>query len=229
VQLSYVDSCKQQHVERQKMNKEQLLEQLQQHSEEDVIDASTNVPGIDTPEGMQAAVAKIREKKTKTGKIYGVDQEQGDVKKQSRRLTTKMHMFVNNLLAGQSPSLAYRNAYNVRTNKNATIVASANKLMQDPRINTLLEALSDDYRRKVIDNAVATREHVMSQLFDHARKAKQEGTQLKALELMGRAVGMFTDKVEQKIEEISTQKLKEELKTHLSLLENVQPIKKRSA
>ena len=128
-----------------------------------------------------------------------------------------------------SPAIAYKNAYNVRTDNHATIVASANKLTQDQRINTLLEALSEEYRRKVIDNAVSTREHVMAELFKHAQQAKQEGTKLKALELMGRAVGMFTDKVEQKVEEISTEKLKQELQSHLSLLDNVKPIKKRSA
>ena len=208
------------------MDKEQLIEQLQQHAEEENIDASTNVPGLDTPEGMQAAVAKIREKKTKTGKVIGV---QDSTRKQNRRLTSKMQVFVNNILSGMSPAIAYKNAYNVRTDNHATIVASANKLMADPRINTLLEALSEEYRRKVIDNAVSTREHVMAELFKHAQQAKQEGTKLKALELMGRAVGMFTDKVEQKVEEISTEKLKQELQSHLSLLDNVKPIRKRSA
>ena len=47
--------------------------------------------------------------------------------------------------------------------------------------------------------------------------------------LMGRAVGMFTDKIEQKVEEISTEQLKKELQGHLSLPENVEPIRKRSA
>lgn len=212
------------------MDKEQLIEELEKQADEENIDASTNVPGRDTPEGIRMAVAKIREKKTKTGKIYGVATEtEKQSRRESKRLTAKMHMFVNNLLAGQSPVGAYKNAYNVRTENHASIVASANKLMQDPRISTLLEALSEDYRRKVIENAIATREHVMGELFKHAQKAKQEGTQLKALELMGRAVGMFTDKVEQKVEEISTEKLKEELKSHLSLLDNVKPIKKRSA
>ena len=208
------------------MDKEQLIEQLQQHAEEENIDASTNVPGLDTPEGMQAAVAKVREKRSSKGKVIGVQEES---RKQNRRLTSKMQVFVNNILSGMSPAIAYKNAYNVRTDNHATIVASANKLMADPRINTLLEALSEEYRRKVIDNAVSTREHVMAELFKHAQQAKQEGTKLKALELMGRAVGMFTDKVEQKVEEISTEKLKQELQSHLSLLDNVKPIKKRSA
>jgi len=65
----------------------------------------------------------------------------------------------------------------------------------------------------------------MEQLLKHSEQAKQEGTKLKALELMGRAVGMFTDKVESKVEEVSTSQLKEELKSSLALLDNVKPFK----
>jgi hypothetical protein len=68
----------------------------------------------------------------------------------------------------------------------------------------------------------------MEQLLMHSQEAKQEGTKLKALELMGRAVGMFTDKVEQKIEEINASQLKAELKTSLDLLDNVKAFKPRS-
>jgi hypothetical protein len=48
---------------------------------------------------------------------------------------------------------------------------------------------------------------------------KSEGSKLKALELIGRAVGMFTDKVETKVEEVSTDQLKRELEGHLALLD----------
>ena len=70
----------------------------------------------------------------------------------------------------------------------------------------------------------------MEELFKHCGdKSHNISARLKALELMGRAVGMFTDKIEQKVEEISTEQLKKELQGHLSLLENVEPIRKRSA
>jgi hypothetical protein len=65
----------------------------------------------------------------------------------------------------------------------------------------------------------------MEVLLKHSQDAKQEGTKLKALELMGKAVGMFTDRVEQKIEEVSTDRLKAELKSSLDLLDNVKPFK----
>ena len=52
---------------------------------------------------------------------------------------------------------------------------------------------------------------------------------LKALELMGKAIGMFTDRVEAKLETISVEQLKDELESSLLLLGNVVPIRKESA
>jgi len=41
---------------------------------------------------------------------------------------------------------------------------------------------------------------------------------VRSLELMGKAVGMFVDKVESKVEEINAEQLKNELSSHLDLL-----------
>jgi len=47
---------------------------------------------------------------------------------------------------------------------------------------------------------------------------------LKSLELMGRAVGMFTDKVETKTEEVNVDTLKKELESSLLLLQSAKPM-----
>jgi hypothetical protein len=101
--------------------------------------------------------------------------------------------------------------------------------MRDSRIIALTSSVFESVKENIIQDAVATRRHVMTELFKHAEDAKQDAIKLKALELMGRAVGMFTDKVEQKVEEISTERLKKELQSSLALLDNVTHIKKRSA
>jgi hypothetical protein len=209
------------------MKREELIDALESDAikiDEDI--SSTNTPEPGNSEAMRIAVAKIQEKKTKSGKVYGVKDKEGNPHK---RLTASMQLFVNHLLNGDTKLMAYRKAYNVRTENDASVLGNANKLMRDERIIALLGSLSEVVQEKVIADAVATRRHVMEQLFKHAGTAKTESAQLKALELMGRAVGMFTDKVETKVEEINTERLKEELKSHLTLLENVTPIKKRSA
>ena len=209
------------------MKRDELIEALESDAIEiDEEISSTNTPEPGNSEAMRIAVAKIREKKTKNGKVYGVKDKEGNPHK---RLTASMQLFVNHLLAGDTKLMAYRKAYKVKTENDASVIGNANKLMRDERIIALLGSLSEAVQEKVIEDSVRTRRHVMEQLFKHAENSKTESIKLKALELMGRAVGMFTDKVETKVEEINTEKLKAELKSHLTLLENVAPIKKRSA
>ena len=59
----------------------------------------------------------------------------------------------------------------------------------------------------------------MADLYKHAKdESAQLSNRLKALELIGRSVGMFTDKVEQTVEEVSVDQLKKELESSLALL-----------
>jgi hypothetical protein len=187
--------------------------------------ASTNEPG-NHAEGVQAAVAKVREKRTKTGKVYGVPREGED---KTKRLTPQMQLFVNAILAGKTKVEAYKSAYNTRTENDASLIANANKLLKDSRITALLGSLDESLKEKVIEDAVRTRRFVMERLHDRVMKAKTEGAELKALELMGRAVAMFSDNVNQQVKHVDTNALKAELRTHLTLLESVKKPEKRSA
>ena len=205
------------------MDRNELIEKLESGAIAiDVDDASTNAEG--KSEAIQTAVAKIREKRTKTGKVYGVKTEE-----KSKRLTPQQHVFVQGILNGKTQIQAYRDAYNVRTENDSTIAVSANRLMKNPKISALLGSFEESLKEKIIEDAVRTRRFVMERLHDRVTNAKTESVELKALELMGKAVGMFTDRVEQTVEQINPEKLKEELKAHLTLLETVTPIKKRSA
>lgn len=56
----------------------------------------------------------------------------------------------------------------------------------------------------------------MGDLLKHADDDKAKTSdRLKSLELMGRAIGMFTDKSEVKTEAVDTEQLKRELDEHL--------------
>lgn len=206
------------------MNRDKLIEMLESDAiTEDDPHASTNDAG-NTAEGVQAAVAKIREKKTKTGKVYGVKAED-----KTKRLTPQMQLFVNAILAGKTKVEAYKSAYNTRTENDASLIANANKLLKDSRITALLGSLDEALKEKVIEDAVKTRRFVMERLHARVMNAKTEGAELKALELMGRAVAMFSDNVNQQVKQVDTNALKAELRTHLTLLESVKKPEKRSA
>ena len=208
------------------MNRDKLIEILEQDTiTEDDPHTSTNDAG-NHAEGVQTAVAKIREKRTKTGKVYGVPLE-GEGK--GKRLTPQMQLFVNAILQGKTKVEAYRSAYNTRTENEGTIIANANRLLKDSRVTALLGSLDESLKEKVIEDAVKTRRFVMERLHDRVLNAKTESAELKALELMGRAVAMFSDNVNQQVKHVDTNALKAELRTHLTLLESVKKADKRSA
>jgi hypothetical protein len=65
---------------------------------------------------------------------------------------------------------------------------------------------------------------VLKELLALSKGGKQEGSRLKALELMGRAAGMFQPQVAEATEKVTAEQLRRELSGHLKLLDNVKPI-----
>jgi hypothetical protein len=151
----------------------------------------------------------------------------GTVKLPSKRITAKMKNFAAMISKGESPREAYRQAYNVTTSREHTISCNASRLMKDERVIALTQSVWDAVKENLIDDVVAGRRFIMRELQGHAANEKvAPAVRLKALELMGRAFSMFTDKVEQRTEEISPERLKEELQSSLALLDNVTPIRR---
>lgn len=173
-------------------------------------------------EDMRSAVAQVEVKRKKNGLPHGVKKEEMlDESGKEKRITAKMQAFVSNIAQGMSPKDAYRKAYDCSRSAESTIISSANELLKDSRISMLLESVWQSVKENIVNDAVATKRHVMSELFKHAQNEEaQLSNRLKSLELMGRAVGMFTDKVETKVEEISTDQLKKELESSLALLDS---------
>ena len=179
-------------------------------------------------EVMRSAVSQVNVKKKKNGLPHGVSKEElKNAQGNEKRITAKMQAFVSNIAQGLSPKDAYRKAYDCSRSAESTIISSANELLKDPRITQLLESVWETVKENIVNDAIATKRHVMSELFKHAQNDEaQLSNRLKSLELMGRAVGMFTDKVETKVEEISTEQLKKELESSLALLDGKSGISK---
>ena len=172
--------------------------------------ASRNVEGPGIRREVLEMVEGTKEKRRADGKPIGV-------KTDAPRITPKMRQFASLVAQGNSPSDAYRKAYAVRTDTaESTVIASANKLMKDQRISGLMEPIWESIKQNVIDDAIATRRHVLEQLHQHASNTEvRTSDRLKALELMGKAIGMFVDKSEQKVEQVDPEQLKRELDSHL--------------
>lgn len=183
--------------------------------------ASTNEE--DYSGAMRSAVESVEVPKKKNGLPRGV-KEESEPNGRDKRITPKMRAFASYIVQGMTPRNAYRKAYDCDESAESTIANNANKLLKDSRITLLLDSFWEDMKENIIADAVATRRHVMKELVKHSNDDKVNvGNRLKALEMMGRAVGMFTDRVESKIEEVSADQLKKELESHLHLLEQARP------
>ena len=142
-----------------------------------------------------------------------------------KRVTSSMRLFAKYLLEGMSRIDAYTKAYAPRTSSRSTITANASKLFHDKRISELMQAVETETTARLVDDQVAVRRYVMEQLHQHSIDAKTVGDKLRALEMLGRSVALFTVKVETKTEAINADQLKKDLRNHLVLLDNVRPIK----
>jgi hypothetical protein len=78
------------------------------------------------------------------------------------------------------------------------------------------------------EDTAASKRYVLKELLALSKGAKQEGSRLKALELMGRAAGMFQQSTEVVADKPTAEQLRKELSGHLKLLDNVKPLKRKA-
>ena len=143
----------------------------------------------------------------------------------ARPLTTSQIAFTQGIIQGKTYRQAYRDAYPNAQGSDSSITTSAYKLSRDPRVQALVQDALDETVEHLAEDVAGTKRYVLKQLIAHSKGAKQEGTKLKALELLGKSVGLFIDKAEVKTEAVTAEQLKRELGQHLKLL----PSAKRSA
>ena len=136
-----------------------------------------------------------------------------------RKLTSNQLAFVAAKTAGKTNIEAYREAYPNDTSNDRALSASAYRLTKHPVISKMLEEAWGETIEHLSDDAVATKRYVLKSLLSMAQGAKQESSRLKALELMGKASGLFTVKEEDTTKQApSAAQLKKELSGHLQLI-----------
>ena len=146
-------------------------------------------------------------------------EHRGSEVRRPKPLSPRQVLFCQGVIQGKSLRQAYRDAYANDTGSDASISASANKLMKDPRIKRILEEAWEETVEHLSEDLAASKRYVLKGLLALSKVAKQEGTKLKALELMGKAAGLFTPTEVQDKAVITADQLKRELAGHMKLLE----------
>jgi hypothetical protein len=167
----------------------------------------------DLSEAEQLAHAAESPKRRKDG------EHKGSEIRRPKPLSPRQVLFTQGVILGKSLRQAYRDAYANDTGSDASISASANKLMKDPRIKKILDDAWEETAEHLSEDLAASKRYVLKGLLALSKKAKQEGTKLKALELMGKAAGLFTPTEVQDKAVITADQLKRELAGHMKLLE----------
>ena len=125
--------------------------------------------------------------------------------------------FIQGVIRGQSLRTSYREGFKNATGSDASISASANKLMKDPRVQEALKQAWGETIEHLVDDVVASKRYVLKGLLALS-KSEQPSTQIKALELMGKACGLFTPSDVIDKAPVTADQLKRELAGHLRLL-----------
>ena len=112
-------------------------------------------------------------------------------------LTEKQETFCMAVFEGSGFSDAYRQAYDAANMKPATINRQAHELMINPKITARMDELHRQREQEQRMSALSRSEKVIKKLEEIGLQGDSGGTsQIRALELLGKTIGMFTDRIE---------------------------------
>jgi hypothetical protein len=201
------------------VSREELLARLAEVDLDDGADAGLNGADESPEQGEAERLASLAQ--SPEMRIDGRPKGSPRVKP----LTQKQTVFAQGLIAGNTLEASYRLAYPDAQAKASVIKSNAWKLSQDVRIKAMVEASWGETVEAMTDDVEAVKRYVIKQLLHHSKTAKQEGTKLKALEMMGKSVGMF--KQDQHTGDdvvVTAEQLKRELAGHIKLMNNIKPM-----
>ena len=164
-------------------------------------------------ERLRAAVQTEETNRTKSGNPVGVK------KPKHSGLTARQQAFVLAVSKGLTYTDAYRQSYGAENSTPQTISVEANRLLNNPKVAVLLEQRINRQESVILQSKANTQAHIKQRLLEHANDFKTESGKLKALELLGKSVGMFTDRVESTVIKQSADELRKQLSEHLEKLD----------
>lgn len=191
---------------RDKMTSAEYLAALEDASRDD---AGLNDGDPVTSEAERMAAAAQGPKIRKDGTLVSMQRP--------RPLTDAQAAFARGLIEGKTAKQAYRDAYPNALGE-ASVSTAAYKLNRDPRIQKLVQDAWDETQDALADDMAATKRYVMRQLVGWSKTAEAETTRVKAIELLGKAAGLFSGVHVSERKPLTAEQLKRELSGHLKLV-----------
>ena len=139
-----------------------------------------------------------------------------------QKITPKQHEFAR-LVAEEhlTSSDAYRRAYkpNILA-KNKSVHEMACRVMTNIKVQSMIRSIQHERAEDNRMRAIRREEFVLKKLMEEVEEGDQASSRIRALELLGKTVSMFSNKVEIKTKKIdrSSEELTEDLKLKLQKL-----------
>lgn len=136
------------------------------------------------------------------------------------KLTPKELEFARCIASGMTQSDAYREAYDVGpTTKPETIHVKASQIAKREKVRTRIDALLLAKERGITASSLSDREYVLRKLRELSESASSaDSAKIRALELLGKASGLFREQAED-TRKASSDALADEIKAKLAAIQ----------
>jgi len=148
------------------------------------------------------------------------------VVKKEAELTIKQRQFVDEIIKGKLGSYkeAYAKVYDVTLTKANKIPkwveVEASKLVANPKIAQSIHKAIERKEQSAVASSLRTRNYVIDQLYRESKESDSDSARIRALELLGKSVSLFSDVVETK-EARSSDEVEADIEERIqALLEN---------
>lgn len=168
-------------------------------------------PGPELSEADQLVEASPAPSRRADGELRGMPSY-----RRLRPLTAKQQDFARRVIEGSSLRQAYRDAYgSLASDESASV--QAYRLGRNPRIRAMIDQAWEQTQEALVEDHIAARRYVIRSLVELS-KGTADQTRLRALELLGKAAGAFTQAPQQQDRTASPDALRRDLAQHLRLV-----------
>ena len=109
-------------------------------------------------------------------------------------LTAKQTKFINAVSEGSSQSSAYRKAYDTSRMAPKTVWEESSRLRKHPKVSARIVELEAEKEARQRVQALSREDRILNELEDIAFGSTNAMARLRALELLGKTVGLFKPK-----------------------------------
>ena len=114
------------------------------------------------------------------------------------KLTDKQCRFADAVAAGSNPTIAYRDIYNVKSDRLATANEASSRLMRNSKVKARIEAITEAAEARIASEIAWTKERYIKELevnLDGSRNAGAWPAANGSLQMLGKVTGHLSDKV----------------------------------